>query len=1086
MQTNNYFILNNQSKYKQTNKNIKSHSNPISFKGELEVKFFNAMKDGRTAEQISSLNNIGFDVLEKDVNTGDNFLHSVCKNGTQSLFEKALKLLRINKAKASEVINATNNENKTPFDYLNDDTFKNRVKSLFGVGVVASIQPQSAQEAPKEPVFANEEILAKPESSTTSVGGEKVGNEIENQIDLTGFSFEEEQATPLSQEKIKKTGLGAIIGEDAVVKVLNDEIVTPLTNNKNIFTNGFLIHGLSGNGKTYTVEKLAETLGREIVESSKILDLASKDESKLAEAIDKSIIKINTEEPRQIVAIAEILKNNFQNNRKQGLIFSDEIKTFFDEDSRYSAKLNAMQSIENGAQKGIVILATTNNLKSIDVNATTSLRFEKILEVKPPSKEQVKEVIKEQLPAEHSLTDEDINSLSKNMNGLSFNDVTRIVSGTCNKYDNPNMQHFTTEITEYAKLRNITDITEEGTTCNYDTFLKRSQRGVNDPKSLDDVIGMKEVKKNLKQVFGPIKKEKIFADYYKKNKIKKPNGILLYGPPGCGKTYVMSAIAAETKLPLYQVKLSDIGSSYSNQTEKNIKNVFDQLRKKYRETGEASILFFDECDSLFSKNNSNESSVKILNTFKEEMNNAGDDGIYVVAATNEKDNLNTAITRDGRFDVKIEVGYPDEEAREGLISYALTSPALSHIKTPENIKEFTKLTEGLSNSTITGIFSNLKFAKTSEAVDRDIETEQEFNKFLSDSPINYDDAKKSILAKKEEINKMKLKQREKNALEWQQKTSAYDEFLPRIYYGDNDPKSLADVSGMDDVKEEMRLKVLAPLNPILNQYYRDNNIPMSSGIILHGPGGCGKTFIVKAVAAESKIPLYELNIKDQGSSYMNETGKNIKKIFDQLKKKYKETEEHEPSILFLDECDSLLGKVGASGGRGSGANDDRRNTLNILKEELADASNNGIIVIAATNEYGNLDQNVIRSGRFNDHIKIGYPDEKARLGQLTKILSGRKTSEDLSQDSEKMKELVELTDQMSNADIKTIVDNATIMASRDYVEKVLKLSTTSNIQEMKPQVLTLEEMKKAIAKKRAELNELRRNSNPFMGDYDEN
>lgn len=83
---------------------------------------------------------------------------------------------------------------------------------------------------------------------------------------------------------------------------------------------------------------------------------------------------------------------------------------------------------------------------------------------------------------------------------------------------------------------------------------------------------------------------------------------------------------------------------------------------------------------------------------------------------------------------------------------------------------------------------------------------------------------------------------------------------------------------MDDVKTQMKLKILAPLNPVLKKYYEENRIPASNGIILHGPGGVGKTFIIKALAAEAKIPLYELNLSEQGSFYINETSGNIKKI----------------------------------------------------------------------------------------------------------------------------------------------------------------------------------------------------------------
>lgn len=1060
--------------------NHKHYSNPLTFEGELEVKFFKAVMDGNKREQLSILNNIGFDIFEKDQVTGNNFLHVACKDGSQAFLEKALKLLRINKTKIDEILNVVNKDNKVPFDYTKNENFKRTVYAILGKEPTVQPSKNIGNEVSTE-IKEIPQVDAKP----------KVGNEVDEPIDVSGFSFGvEEEISNIAQPSIqkgsilleKKKGLNAVVGLTAAKKILNDEIVKPIINQRNVFTNGFLLHGFSGDGKTYLVEKLAEELNRKIVEASLLISSQS-DAAKLQEIIDKSIIRINPDEIREVSLVSEILKNYFAKTGKQGIVFMDEIQKFFPANNQFINNIRAMQSIENSAKRGMVLIATTNDKNMLDPNLINALRFERLIELKPPQKEDILELIRNNISSQVTLSVEEMESLSKKMNGLSFNDISRIIEGTCNKFEKPNFKNFTDELNSYARLHNIQDLTDEGTTSNYDTYLKRNKHSINDPKSLDDVIGMNEVKIKLKKIFNPLKRESLLKDFYKDNSIKKPNGILLYGPPGCGKTFIMNALAAETGLPLYQVKISDVGSSYYNETEKNIKKIFDQLRKKYRETGEPSILFFDECDSVFSKS-ADLNNQKVLNTLKEEMNNAGDDGIYIVAATNEKDNLNTAIIRDGRFDTKIEVGYPDEEARIGLISKALNCPALIHNKIDANIKELAKLTEGLSNASISGIFSNLKYEKASEIADT-VTSSREIDEFLSKSPIEYDKIKASITSKKEEINKMKLKQKSTSGLEWQQKTAAYDEFKDRTYYTANDPKSLDDVIGMDDVKEQMKLKVLAPLNPILRKHYEENHIPTSSGIILHGPGGVGKTFIIKAVAAESKIPLYELNLSEQGSGIMNETAKNIKNIFNQLKRKYKET--GEPSILLLDECDSLLGKVANNG---SDAAADRTNIVNALKEELANASDNGIVVIAATNNYKNLDQNVIRSGRFNDHIKIDYPDEVARLAYITKLLQSRNLSERIATNKANIDKLVSMTDQMSNADIKAIIDNAVILSEKDFVNKILKTFKSENVSqigEIKTKDLTFEELEKSAIKKQQELaGQRHKEQHIFLGGLGEN
>lgn len=1068
-------------------------SNPLSFGGELEVKFFKAVMNGNKKEQLSILNNIGFDIFEKDQVTGNNFLHVACIEGSQTFLEKALKLLRINKTRVEEILNASNKDNKVPFDYTKNENFKRTVYSILGKESTAQVQKNIGNEVSTEikDVSTSTIIKKNPQIDVKL----KVGNEVDEPIDVSDFSFGVEEEIPnIVQEPIKnlttllekKKGLDAVIGLPSAKKVLNDEIVKPIMNHRGVFTNGFLLHGFSGDGKTYLVEKLAEELNRKIVDSSLLISNQN-DLAKVEEIIDNNIIRINPDEIREVSLVSDILRNHFSKTNKQGIVFMDEIQKFFPVNNQFINNIRAMQSIENSAKRGMVLVATTNDVNMIDKNLTNALRFERLIELRPPRKDDIVELIKTNIGSQDILSNKEVENIAKRMNGLSFNDITRIIEGTCNKFEQPNFKNFIDELSDYATLHNIQSLTEEGTTSNYDTYLKRSARSINDPKSLDDVVGMKSVKSKLKKIFGPLKKESMLRTFYESNGVKKPNGILLYGPPGCGKTFIMNAIAGETGFPLYQVKISDIGSSYNNETEQNIEKMFNQLRKKYKETGEPSILFFDECDSLFAKDTGSSNKAynqKVLNTLKTEMNNAGDDGIFCVAATNEKDSLDPAITRDGRFDEKIEVGYPDEEARIGLISKALNCPALIHNRIDANIKELSKLTEGLSNASISGIFSNLKYEKASELADN-ITSQSDIDKFLNKSPIEYGEIKASVISKKEEINKMKLKQKNISGLEWQQKTAAYDEFLERTYYNANDPKSLDDVVGMDDTKEQMIMKVLGPLNPIIREHNEKNNIPTANGIILHGPGGVGKTFIVRATAAESKIPLYQLNLSDQGSGVMNETAKNIKNIFNQLKRKYKETSE--PSILFLDECDSLLSRVTDSG---SSAAADRNNVLNTLKAELAEATQNGIRVLAATNNYKNLDPNVMRSGRFDDHIKIDYPDAVARFAYITKLLESRKLSESIAKNKENIDKLVSMTDKMSNADMKAIIDNAVILSEKDFVNKILKTFKSENIQQVegiKTKDLTFEELEKAALKKQQELVEQRRKEqHNFLGGLDEN
>lgn len=1031
--------------FADTTRNEKTYR--TSFNGKLEKSFFDAARKGNRSEQLKALHNISFDIFEKDLTTGNNFLHIVCIENSEDLFKKAKKLLSYNKLRINELVAIVNKENKTPLDYLKNESFRAFICGLL------KIKPEIQNDVCTDNtvnIIPNETQKNEAENIDNLVG-----NEITDEIIIDEFDFDSDEN--VTNETVHKNGINSIVGLNELKEVFNDEILTPLKNNKNVFTNGFLLHGFSGNGKTYSIEKLAEDLNRDFVSATFLS--TQKDPDKITEIINNNIIKIDVDEIREIGNVASLLKENFKKTRLQGFVFLDEIKNCFTENNVFSVKI--AQSVENSAKNGMVLLATTQNLDYIESNILNSLRFEKIIELPFPKIEEITSYLKSEL---QYLSDYEIKILAKKMKGLSYLELTRFIEGLKNREIDLNFENCDNELMQYAQKNNYVDFSDEGSTINYDTFLKRTSFSINDPKSLDDVAGMDEVKAKLKKIFGPLKNFDLLKNYFSKNKVKRPNGILLYGPPGCGKTYIMTALSGEIKLPLYQIKISDIGSSYINESEKNIKKVFDQLRKKYKETGEPSILFFDECDTFFSKKNGNsESTQKLLNTLKEEMNNAGDDGIFIVAATNEKDDLNTAIIRDGRFDTKIEVGYPDEKARYALIIKQLNYPVLNDDITKGKIEELVNITKNLSNATITGIFSTLKYERAN-LLPKEITNTQEAEAFFKEHTIDYDLIKTTITNKKEEINKINLKQKDKINLDWQGKTINYDEFLTRNFYTKSDPKSLNDVIGMDDVKKQIQNKILAPLNPIIREVFKKNDLPLTSGIILHGPGGVGKTFIIKAAAAESRVPMYELKLSEVGSSYANETSKNIQNVFNQLKKKFAET--GEPSILFLDECDSILGKVNDMS---SNISKERNDILNTLKTELVNSLENGIIVIAATNNYKNLDPTVTRSGRFSEHIEIGYPNKDARIVFIKNLLNKRELTSSLSKDSGFINQFADITENMSHADINEIISTSLIESNQLFIVDILKTFKNNLFKDeykINPEIPTKESIIKIANKKR--------------------
>lgn len=173
-----------------------------------------------------------------------------------------------------------------------------------------------------------------------------------------------------------------------------------------------------------------------------------------------------------------------------------------------------------------------------------------------------------------------------------------------------------------------------------------------------DIAGMNELKDILKNDVIRALKEK---ELYKSYGITIPNGMLLYGPPGCGKTFVSEKFAEELGFNYSVFKPSDVISKYVNGTEENIGKIFNEAKEHA-----PFVLFFDEIDSLVPSrdNNLHHMNASTVNEFLAQLSNCADEGVFVIAATNRPDKIDSAILRTGRMDKKVYVGPPDKIARE--------------------------------------------------------------------------------------------------------------------------------------------------------------------------------------------------------------------------------------------------------------------------------------------------------------------------------------------------------------------------------------------------------------------------------------
>ncbi len=266
---------------------------------------------------------------------------------------------------------------------------------------------------------------------------------------------------------------------------------------------------------------------------------------------------------------------------------------------------------------------------------------------------------------------------------------------------------------------------EESTTSKFSDGEKSGSSSNDDPNPVNfeikrgggngfkDIAGMAELKDYLyKHVIFVIKDKEIAEKY----RITPPNGMLLYGPPGCGKTFFAEKFAEETGFNFLLIKASDVGSSYVHGSQEKISKLF-----KLAEKNAPIVLCFDEFDALVPDRSTFgiQSQAGEVNEFLSQMNNCAKRGIFIVATSNRPDKIDPAVLRTGRIDKNVYVPLPDYEARKEMFSlYLAKRPTTDDI----NIEELAANTEGYIASDIAFIVNDaaMTAAYTRELITHDL------------------------------------------------------------------------------------------------------------------------------------------------------------------------------------------------------------------------------------------------------------------------------------------------------------------------------------------------------------------------------
>lgn len=477
----------------------------------------------------------------------------------------------------------------------------------------------------------------------------------------------------------------------------------------------------------------------------------------------------------------------------------------------------------------------------------------------------------------------------------------------------------------------------------------------------------------------PLHQPTLFSDFG----IDPPRGVLLHGPPGTGKSMLLRCIAHETNAHVLTVNGPSIVSKYLGETENAIRELFIEAR-----TYAPSIIFLDEIDSLApsrSLEDSGETELRVVATLLTMMDGLSDAGrVLIVGATNRPNSIDPALRRPGRFDQEIEIGIPDVDGRNQILTaqFARMNAEKCDL-TLDDIATVAARTHGYVGADLAALCRELVM----KAIQRGRASGNlEIKLTLQD----VDDA----------ISEIRPSAMRQVFLE-----------MPKVYW--------SDIGGQHELKQKLMEVVQLPLECALA--FSSLGVLAPKGVLLYGPPGCSKTLTAKALATESGLNFFAVKGPEIFNKYVGELERTVREIFRKARAAL-------PSIIFFDEIDAILGDR------------DLANTLaalhvltSLLNEIDGVEELRGVVVVAATNRPTEIDPALLRPGRLDRHIYVSPPDCDARL----QILRNGCKKFKLDESGVDLQALAEITRGCSGAEVALLCQEAGLAAIMENKEAAM-------------------------------------------------
>ena len=418
--------------------------------------------------------------------------------------------------------------------------------------------------------------------------------------------------------------------------------------------------------------------------------------------------------------------------------------------------------------------------------------------------------------------------------------------------------------------------------------------------------------------------------------IDPPKGVLLYGPPGCGKTLIARAIAHETEANFHSVSGPEIIHKFYGESEAHLRKIFEDAAKQG-----PSIIFIDEIDAIAPRRERvigdvEKRVVATLLTLMDGLNQRKN--LIVIAATNIPGAIDPALRRPGRFDREISIPIPDRGGRREILEvHSRGMPLASDL----DMEHLAAITHGFVGADLEALCREAAMSRLRQLI-QDMDFTQ--------SKIPYE--KLAQIEVSMEDFMVALREVEASAL--------------REIFVEIPDVSWDQVGGLKQTKARLREAVEWPL--LYGELFKRANVKPPKGILLTGPPGCGKTLLAKAVATQSEVNFISVKGPALLSMYVGESERGVREVFHKAR-------QAAPCIVFFDEIDAILPMRG-------GTASDSHVSERVLSQFLAELDGveelKGVLVLGATNRPDMIDPAMLRPGRFDETIELPLPDEEGR------------------------------------------------------------------------------------------------------------